>query len=230
VSWVLVIAAAVVCGVAAYMAGPWLLRRIPEPTLAEGVTKTPYARLATRRAALWCGAIAVLAGGLLAWRLGWSAPLAAWLVLAVSGAVLCYIDLLTRFLPSAIIWPTYGAVAVLLVVGSAVTGNWHALLRAVEGGALAFGFFYLMWFVYPKGIGFGDVRLSGLLGGALAWLGWGQLILGMYGGFVLGAVLGIVLTVVRVFERKAFAFGPFMLAGALFGALAGAPVAHAYLS
>ncbi|HYU83865.1 MAG TPA: A24 family peptidase [Kribbellaceae bacterium] len=228
-SYILGVAAAAACGTAAYVLGPWLLRRIPEPKLAEGVTKTPYAQLATRRAAAWCGAIGAVAGGLLAWRLGWSAPLAAWLVLAVSGAVLCYIDVLTRFLPSAIIWPTYGAVAVLLVLGSAVTGNWHALLRAVEGGALAFGFFYLMWFVYPKGIGFGDVRLSGLLGGALAWLGWGQLILGMYGGFVLGAVLGIVLTVVKVFERKAFAFGPFMLAGALLGATFGGQIASTYL-
>src|SRR6266545_4710083 len=107
VSFVLVAVVAVGCGLAAYGVGPWLLRRIPEPALEEGDTKTPYKELAGTRAAAWCGGIAAVAGGLLGWRLGWSAPLAAWLVLATIGAVLCYIDLRTRFLPSAIIWPTY---------------------------------------------------------------------------------------------------------------------------
>ena len=229
VSFVLVAVVAVGCGLAAYGVGPWLLRRIPEPALEEGDTKTPYKELAGTRAAAWCGGIAAVAGGLLGWRLGWSAPLAAWLLLATIGAVLCYIDVRTRFLPSAIIWPTYLGVTVLLTGASLVTGDWHALVRAAEGGAITFVFFYVMWWVYPSGIGFGDVRLSGLLGAALGWLGWGELIIGVYGGFVLGAVIGIVLMVAKVFERKAFAFGPFMLAGSLLGAVAGGPIASTYL-
>jgi leader peptidase (prepilin peptidase) / N-methyltransferase len=230
VSWeaLLVLGAAAVCGAAAYLAGPWLLRRIPEPELDEGETKTPYAAMAGPRAAAWCGGLAAVAGGLLAWRIGWAAPLAAWLVLAVVGAVLGYIDLRTRFLPSAIIWPTYAAVAVLLTLASLVTGDWGALARAVIAGTGTFVLFYAMWWVYPAGIGFGDVRLSGLLGGALGWLGWAELVIGMYGGFLLGAVLGVLLTAVKVFDRKAFAFGPFMLAGALIGVLAGGTLANAY--
>ncbi|HEU4948980.1 MAG TPA: prepilin peptidase, partial [Kribbella sp.] len=79
-------------------------------------------------------------------------------------------------------------------------------------------------------VGFGDVRLSGLLSAALGWLGWGQLVTGLYGGFFLGAVLGIALTLAKVFKRKEmFPFGPFMLVGALMGVLAGGPLAHAYL-
>ena len=38
------------CGPAAYLIGPWLMRRIPEPTLEEGEVKIPYAGLAGRRA------------------------------------------------------------------------------------------------------------------------------------------------------------------------------------
>ena len=227
---VLVIGCALACGVAAYLLGPWLLERIPEPELEKDQTKPLYVSLAGRRAAIWCGVLAAIAGGLIGWQIGWSPPLAAWLVLAVVGAILCYIDLRTKYLPSAIIWPAYGVVTVLLVAASAVSGDWHALLRAVIAGAVTFALFWVLWWVYPSGLGFGDVRLSGLLGGALGWLGWAEVITGVYGGFLLGAILGLLLVAMKVFDRKAFAFGPFMLAGALVGVLIGNSVANAYLS
>lgn len=221
--------AAVLCGGAAYFLGPWLFKRIPEPELDEGETKLPYRALATRRTAIWCGIAGVVSGGVLGASLGWSAPLAAWLALAVSGSVLGYVDLRTRFLPSAIIWPTYVVVALLLLAASAGTGDWSAFGRAVVAAAAGFIVFYLLWWVYPAGIGFGDVRLSGLLSGALGWLGWSHAIVGVYGGFVLGAILGVLLTVTKVFDRKAFAFGPFMLVGALAGVVFGGPLARVYL-
>jgi leader peptidase (prepilin peptidase)/N-methyltransferase len=210
------------------------MRRIPEPVPEEGDTKTPYAELAGRgvatRAAYWCGATAGVAGGLLGWSLGMSAGLVAWFILAVSGAVLGYIDTRTRYLPSAIIWPTYVLVGVALLVGAAATGEWDALRRAVIAGAVGFAGFYLMWRVFPQGVGFGDVRLSGLLGLALGWIGWGELVAGLYLGFFLGAVIGIVLRAARVLQRKQmFPFGPFMLVGALLGVLVGGPLERLYL-
>lgn len=223
-------AGVVLCGAAGYVLGPWALRRIPEPELDEGETKTPYAELAAGHGGLWCGIIAGVSGGLLGWSLGTSPALVAWLLLAVSGAVLGYIDSRTRFLPSAIIWPTYLLVGLALVIGSAASGEWGALRRAVIAGVVAFVVFYLLWWVFPGGVGFGDVRLSGLLGLALGWLGWGELVTGLYGGFFLGAVLGILLTLAKVFKRKQlFPFGPFMLAGALAGVLVGAPLERLYL-
>jgi leader peptidase (prepilin peptidase)/N-methyltransferase len=223
-------AGVVLCGPAAFVLGPWLMRRIPEPQLDEDETKTPYAELATRGAAYWCGAAAAVAGGLLGWSLGTSAALVAWLLLAVVGAVLGYIDTHTRYLPSAIIWPSYLAVGAALVIGAAVSGEWGSLWRAAIAGVIGFGVFYLLWFVFPRGVGFGDVRLSGLLSMALGWLGWGQLITGLYGGFFLGAVLGIVLTLAKVFKRRQmFPFGPFMLVGALVGVLVGNALEQLYL-
>lgn len=220
----------VLCGVAAFVLGPWLLRRIPEPELDEGQTKVLYAELAGRQAAWWCGGLAAVSGGLIGWRLGFSAALVAWLVLVVSGSVLGYIDARTRYLPSAIIWPTYLVVGVALVVGGAVAGEWGSLRRAAIAGVVGFGVFYLLWWLIPRGVGFGDVRLSGLLSMALGYLGWGELVAGMYGGFLLGAVLGIVLTAAKVFRRKEmFPFGPFMLAGAVAGVLFGGPLQRLYL-
>jgi leader peptidase (prepilin peptidase)/N-methyltransferase len=224
------VVAMVVCAPTAYVLGPWLLRRIPEPILEEDQTKPLYAELATRRAAIWCGVLAGVAGGVVGWRIGFSGGLVAWLALAVSGAVLGYIDARTRYLPSAIIWPTYGVVGVALVGAAAVTGEWGSLRRAAIAGVIGFGVFYLLWFVFPRGVGFGDVRLSGLLAVALGWLGWGEFVSGLYGGFFLGAVLGILLTAAKVFRRKEmFPFGPFMLAGAVLGVLFGGPLERLYL-
>ncbi|HET6738916.1 MAG TPA: A24 family peptidase [Kribbella sp.] len=220
---------AVACGPVAYVLGPWLLRHIPEPVLDEGETKTLYVSLAGRRAAYWCGGLAAIAGALLGRLLGLDAVLPVWLVLAVAGAVLGYIDARTRFLPSVIIWPTYALVAVGLVVAALATGEWGSLRRAAIAGAIGFGVFYVLWFAFPRGVGFGDVRLSGLLGLALGWLGWGQFVSGLYGGFFLGAVVGIALIVGRVMTRKQMVpFGPFMLVGALGGVLLGAPLERLY--
>lgn len=223
-------AGVVLCGPAAFVLGPWLLRRIPEPLLEEGDTKIPYADLAGPRAAYWCGALAAVSGGLLGWMLGTSAVLPAWLFLAVSGAVLGYIDARTRYLPSAIIWPSYAVVGVALIGASAGSGDWGALRRAVIAGVIGFVVFYVLWFVFPSGVGFGDVRLSGLLGLPLGWLGWGEFISGLYGGFFIGALVGIVLMVAKGMKRKQMVpFGPFMLLGALGGVLLGGPLEQLYV-
>lgn len=218
------------CGPAAYLLGPWLMRRIPEPTLEDGETKIAYADLAGRRAAYWCGLLAAVSGGLLGWMLGTTPVLVAWLLLAVSGAVLGYIDARTRYLPSAIIWPSYLVVGLALLGAAVVSGEWGSLRRAVIAGVIGFVVFYVLWFVFPRGVGFGDVRLSGLLGLALGWLGWGEFVTGLYGGFFLGAVVGIALIVTKVMTRKQMVpFGPFMLIGALGGVLLGGSLAELYV-
>jgi leader peptidase (prepilin peptidase)/N-methyltransferase len=162
--------------------------------------------------------------------LGTSAVLSAWLLLAVVGAVLGYIDARTRFLPSAIIWPSYGVIGLALLGAAAVSGEWGSLRRAVIAGAIGFAVFYALWFVFPRGVGFGDVRLSGVLGLALGWLGWAQFVSGLYGGFFLGAIVGVALIAAKVMTRKQMVpFGPFMLVGALGGVLLGAPLERLYL-
>jgi leader peptidase (prepilin peptidase)/N-methyltransferase len=115
------------------------------------------------------------------------------------------------------------------VGAAAATGEWGSLRRAAIAGAIGFAVFYVLWFAFPRGVGFGDVRLSGLLGLALGWLGWGEFASGLYGGFFLGSVVGIVLIATRVMTRKQMVpFGPFMLAGALAGVLLGAQLERLY--
>ena len=82
-----------------------------------------------------------------------------------------------------------------------------------------------MWLIYPRGIGFGDVRMSGMLGMVLGYLGWAETITGAYAMFVTGAVGGLLLAALKVVDRKRYPFGPFMMLGTVIGALAGPAMA-----
>jgi len=82
---------------------------------------------------------------------------------------------------------------------------------------------------YPAGMGFGDVRLAGLIGGVLGFLSWAALVIGAFAGFFLGAVVGVAMMASRRGDRKtALPFGPFMLAGVLVAIFAAEPLALAY--
>jgi leader peptidase (prepilin peptidase) / N-methyltransferase len=159
-----------------------------------------------------------------------SAALPAYLYLVAAGLALAVIDLDHKRLPDKIVLPSYGVVAVLLTVASIVTGDWWALARAAIGMAALFGFYFAIAFAYPAGMGFGDVKLAGVLGGLLAYLSWSALLVGAFAGFALGSVIGVAAMAVGKAGRKtALPFGPFMIAGALVAIFVATPIASAYL-
>ena len=103
------------------------------------------------------------------------------------------------------------------------------LPAGLDRAAALFAFYFLLALVYPAGMGFGDVKLAGVLGLFLGWLGWGELAVGAFLGFLIGAVAGIGLIVAgRAGRKTAIPFGPYMLAGALIAVLVGGAVADAY--
>ena len=92
-----------------------------------------------------------------------------------------------------------------------------------------FTVYFLLCLAYPAGMGFGDVKLSGVLGLYLGWLGWGVLAVGLFLGFLLGGVFGIALIATgRGGRKSAVPFGPFMLGGALLAVFVGQRLADAY--
>jgi leader peptidase (prepilin peptidase)/N-methyltransferase len=157
----------------------------------------------------------------------WALP--AYLVLTGALVALSAIDLEHYILPNRILYPADGAVIVLLAVASAAEHDWGAFARAAIAGAIAFAIFFIIHIVSPRGMGFGDVRLSFLLGVALGWLGWGEVAGGLFAGFLYGAVVGVALIAMKVRGRKQqIPFGPFLAAGATTFVLFGGPLVDWY--
>lgn len=157
--------------------------------------------------------------------------LIAFLWLAGVSVALAVIDLEHHRLPDAIVLPSYAVGGALLAASSILVGDWPALVRAAIGLASLFAFYLIAALSYPGGMGFGDVKLAGVLGMYLAWLGWGEFAVGAFAAFLLGGLFAIVLLVTRRVQRTGgIPFGPWMLAGAWVGVFAGGTVATAYLT
>ena len=80
-------------------------------------------------------------------------------------------------------------------------------------------------------MGFGDVKLAGVLGLYLGWLGWTELVVGAFASFLLGGLADLALMATGRAGRKShLPFGPYMLLGALLAILAAGPLAQAYVA
>ncbi|MCP3938305.1 MAG: prepilin peptidase [Actinomycetia bacterium] len=158
----------------------------------------------------------------------WILP--AFLVFAAVLIALSGIDIDTRKIPNRLLYPAVAAAIVLLGGGALLDSAADRLLWAAAGAALGFTILFAIWFIAPGGMGYGDVRLSGYIGLHLGYFGLGHVALGLFVGFLLGAVVGVVLMAVGGRSRKsAIPFGPFLAAGAVFALAVGDPILDAYL-
>ncbi len=181
-------------------------------------TRTSYGPripLLATATALVCAALAAATGT--------RPELAVWLLLAPVGVLLAVVDFRVRRLPDALTLPLAAAALALLGLVALVpehAGDWPTALW----GALALGGgYFVLFLINPGGMGFGDVKLALGAGAVLGWYGWSTVMLGTFAGFLLGALYGGALVVVRRAGRKtAIAFGPFLIAGAFVGLLIGA--------
>lgn len=167
--------------------------------------------------------------GLTASRLS-GADLIAFLPLVWVLVVLSLIDIDHKLLPNRIVLPALASEAVLLGVSAALGRGAHAYLSALIGMVGAFGFFFALALISPRGMGMGDVKLSAMIGLALGFLGWEHVVVGLFLGFFAGAVGGIALIVIRRGGMKStIPFGPYMALGAVLSVLYGGPIADAWL-
>ena len=167
----------------------------------------------------------------MALRFGFDPVLPAYLYLAAVGLALALIDLDCKRLPDALTLPSYPVAIVLLGVAALAGSDSGSLVRALLGGVAMYAVYFALCFAYPAGMGFGDVKLAGVLGLYTGWLGWGAWAVGLFSGFFLGGVFGIALIAFKKGGRKtAVPFGPFMLVGVLLGVLVGQALADAYLN
>lgn len=153
------------------------------------------------------------------------------LYLAAIGIALAMIDIDVHRLPNAIVLPAYPVVIAGLVAASAWSGDWGALARAGIGLASLYLFYLISAFLYPRGMGMGDVKLSGVLGAILGYIGFPALLFGAFAAFLLGTIGGGIMLLVRSDKgSRHIPFGPYMLLGAAVGIWAGPWLGNAYWS
>jgi leader peptidase (prepilin peptidase)/N-methyltransferase len=166
----------------------------------------------------------------MAWRLGWSWALPGFLVLVAALIALSFIDLATKRLPRKI---TYVAAALgvpWLMVAALVDDEPDRITTTFVGAGIALVAFLAVYLGARGGFGDGDVRLAPLLGAHLGWFDLWHVAIGLFMGFVIGAVVGVAMMAVgRAGRRTALPFGPFMAIGAVVVILMGDPIIDVWL-
>ena len=147
--------------------------------------------------------------------------LPAWILVCGVGTWLACIDWHTRVLPTRIVAPLFVAAALVVLLEAWIVADGRIFLRALVASALSFASFWCFWWIAERrrsgSFGFGDVRFAAPLGLVLGSLGPWAAPVGLYLGFVIGAVLGLAMKARG--RQDGFAFGPAMLAGAVVGAV-----------
>lgn len=142
--------------------------------------------------------------------------------LAVVTIPLVRIDWKTHKLPNAWVMPGYAAIAIAWI-GVWVSSGEYPMIPAIS----AAGYFtFMLLLSYGGGMGMGDVKLAGVLGGASGLFGVPAAILSPVLGFVAGGLAAVVVLIITFFTKdlpfkQAWAvtkqtrvpFGPFMLLG-----------------
>lgn len=154
--------------------------------------------------------------------ISWAAAAVAFAYLAVISILLSVVDIREHRLPNRLVLPSYAVASTLLITAAVLAADPERLLRAAAGMAILFAFYLGVRLASPSSIGGGDVKLAGLLGLYLGWLGWGELVLGAAAAFLIGGVHAAILLLARRANRRTrIPFGPAMIAGS-WVAIAGA--------
>ena len=196
-------------------------RRLFERSLPPAPDKPRYADVAAApRLSVWTAAWSGLVGAAFGASLGWTGALIYLVPLVPVGVALMVIDWRTTLLPTRVIHPTYAMLAVLIPVAALVDSDLDALVRAAWGWLIIGAWFWGFWWLL-NAWGFGDVRLARVLGPALGYLGWYELLTGLALIVVVGGLGGLVIGIATGDLRRRVPYGPFMLVGAALAVVVG---------
>jgi leader peptidase (prepilin peptidase) / N-methyltransferase len=183
----------------------------------------PLVELATGLTSAW-----------VAWHFGFGVPAACALLITWSLIALTGIDIDHQLLPDGITLPLMWTGLLAAVVVGPIAGSPIPVSArdAIIGAASGYGSLWLVFHIFrlitgKEGMGFGDFKLFAALG---AWLGWKLLPLVILLSAATGAVIGILLIVLRGRDRAApMPFGPYLAAAGWIAMMYGDALVSSYL-
>ncbi len=188
--------------------------------ILHGRCRACHAPISPRYLLVELAGCALFAGA--AARLGYNWDLPAVLVLFASLLALSFIDIEHLVLPKVIVYPTIIVVIGLLAIAAGETDRWHTFLSAAICAAVWFAAFFVLNLASPRLLGFGDVRLSLVLGFSLGWFGWRYAVLGFFVANVIGAIIGLALIALKKITRDhPIPYGVFLALGTAFAIFVG---------
>jgi len=150
------------------------------------------------------------------------------LFLAVLLAV-SLIDLERRIIPNRIVYPSIVAFG-LAMLALDLTNRGPNVLHGLIGLAAYGGGLLVIALIAPRGMGMGDVKLAGLIGLVLGSIELSRVAVAAGAGILLGGLAAVIALLMGRSRKTALPFGPFLAAGAVVAAFAGAQLASAYLN
>jgi leader peptidase (prepilin peptidase)/N-methyltransferase len=155
-------------------------------------------------------------------KFGADAVLPAYWCLAATLVALVWIDLHEFRLPREISYTGF-VISLIVMINAVILADeprnlWDALL----GAGIALAIMAVIYFVSRGGMGDGDVRLAPLLGLHMGYLSVAIVPVGLFFGFLIGAVVGVAMLATKKAGRKtALPFGPFLAAGTVLAIFVG---------
>ncbi len=160
--------------------------------------------------------------GFLFWHFGLSPELGIVAFYSCIFITLFVIDLEHGLIMNKIVYPTMVLALIINLVLSLLRSDWYILINSLIGGAIGFCFFFLIVVVSRGGMGWGDVKMAGLIG---LIIGWPQVFVALLIAVIIGGLLAIFLLFLKIKGRKqTIPFGPFLAIGAILTLLFGSNI------
>jgi leader peptidase (prepilin peptidase)/N-methyltransferase len=188
-----------------------------------------YCQASVPRRLFWVELATGVIFALLAWHYELTPALGIMIFYACLFIVISVIDLEHGLILNKVVYPSMVVALLLALIPRPWLTQWivTGIANAAIGGAIGFGIFLLIALISRGGMGWGDVKLAGLIGLAT---GFPLVFLSVIMGAILGGIVAVAMVITKKRQRRqTIPFGPFLAAAAMITLLWGSTILEWYL-
>jgi leader peptidase (prepilin peptidase)/N-methyltransferase len=188
-----------------------------------------YCQASVPRRLFWVELATGVVFALLAWHYGFSPALGIMIFYACLFIVVSVIDLEHGLILNKVVYPSMVVALLLALISRPWLTQWivPGIANAAIGGAIGFALFLLIALISRGGMGWGDVKLAGLIGLAT---GFPLVFLSVIMAAILGGIVAVVMVITKKRQRRqTIPFGPFLAVAAMITLLWGSNIMNWYL-